>query len=75
MLPCTRAARRSRSAWACWPAAASPPGGAPLASLAPASPAALPGRAAASRLRPAPLPAGLAAELISVLAALALPAP
>ena len=29
MPPCTRAARRSRSASACWPAAASPPGGMP----------------------------------------------
>jgi hypothetical protein len=47
-----------------------------LASLAPATPAA----PAASPARPqpasgAPLPAGLAAELISVLAALALPGP
>ncbi len=29
MLPCTRAPRRSRSGSACWPAAASPPGGMP----------------------------------------------
>ena len=33
MLPCTRAARRSRSASAYWPARASPPGGAPWPAL------------------------------------------
>jgi hypothetical protein len=44
-----------------------------VASLAPASPAAYP--AGPRPAGPAPLPSGLAAELISVLAALALPGP
>ena len=69
MPPCTRAARRSRSAWACWPARASPPGSAPWpASPQPPAPPPAPPAPGDGPPRCPPV----AADLISVLAAVAL---
>ena len=76
MPPCTRAARRSRSALACWPGGVTAwqhalAGLAPAAQDTPAPPSQPPGTHPG---RAAGLPGPLAAELVSALAAVALAA-
>ena len=74
MPPCTHAPRRSRSDSACWHAAASPRGGRPWPALTPGTSTAAPARQPPGMhpAQAADLPAPVAAELINVLAALAL---